>query len=46
MPKEINIDENQELEDIDPEDVPEGYGNGTEAAPEEEVEEDDFPFGF
>ena len=46
VPKEINIDENQELEDIDPEDVPEGYGTGTEAAPEEEVEEDDFPFGF
>ena len=46
VPKELNIDENQELEDIDPEDVPEGYGTGTEAAPEEEVEEDDFPFGF
>ena len=46
VPEELNIDENQEIEDIDPEDVPEGYGtNGAEDA-EEEIEEDDFPFGF
>lgn len=47
IPADLDIDENQQIDDIDPEDVPEGYG-GTGAAEEEEevVDEDDFPFGF
>jgi hypothetical protein len=44
--EELNIDENQEIEDIDPEDVPEGYGTNGEDSTEEVIEEDDFPFGF
>lgn len=46
VPEELNIDENQEIEDIDPEDVPEGYGTNGENVTEEVIEEDDFPFGF